>query len=293
MSSPFFVKAQQQKRGLKLTGFIVQDNDYFTSRYIPVDTSAGKVQPMLFSLLPRDALVLASCNGLICYRSSREDPYIYVCNPVNKQLIKLSSLERSIAIASDFDASCIETFKLVKVRRSFSQLTFELYSPETGAWRKLNGTCKHVMLNNRVICVRGILYWLTFEETILVFDVEKELARLISWPLRCESSMLYHIIGESEGSMHHVLITANLGLRIWCLENYSEEKWTLKYNESFDKIQGEYQRCFPSSGIRVPAQKMFPLGFKDWVLLLKVNDDVIVYDIKNNKMARPCSFRDF
>ncbi|KAE9597436.1 putative F-box domain-containing protein [Lupinus albus] len=329
ISSRSFIRAQLENTELVLTGFILQEKfmwcneDIKTVSYIPVGTTTtirnAKMQHQrVFHFLPEDVVVLASCKGLVCCRSCFpcEEPTIYVCNPSNKQWIKLDwhgcEKNESIALAFDLDSSFdnFTKFKLVRVKPIVicedeyeeMYLEFELYSSETGAWWKSNETCQcgNNLIKNKGIYIGGVLHWLTDGDQVLTFDVEKELSWLISVPVPAFEfeSIPEACIGESEGKLHYILIS-DLGLHVWYLEDYYESKWTLKHYKSLEEIEGEYPNFFFNLKNRVLERVdvelspwMNPLSFKDGILLMKVCADLFLYDIENNKIVQTCTLQD-
>ncbi|XP_061364258.1 F-box protein At5g49610-like [Gastrolobium bilobum] len=324
ISSRSFIKAQMENTEHVLTGFIYQEKFEFCNEdieivsYIPVETRGAKVGHMVFNFLPEDVVILASCNGLVCCGSCFpfQEPTLYICNPSIKEWIKVEwpSHHRIENVALAFDPSKdsidISTkFKLVRVKQDENRderlyLTFELYSSETGAWRKSNEICQcnNNLIKNKGIYIEGVLHWLTDGDQVLTFDVEKELSWLISVPIPTLEfrTIPEACIGESEGKLHYVLVSEE-GLHVWYLEDYYEFKWTLKHYKSLEEIEGEYPRFFLNLKNRVSQRVsvdtnswMNPLGFKDGVLLMKVRAHIYMYDINNNnnKMTQACSIED-
>ncbi|XP_027359235.1 F-box protein At5g49610-like [Abrus precatorius] len=333
ISSRSFSIAQLGKnRELFLTGFIYQEKfmwckeDIATVSYIPVDDAGtrgcSKVHHMVFDFLPEDVVVLASCKGLVCCRStipSEKKPVIYVCNPSNREWIKLDwppsgyeyDRNESIALAFDFDPSkdsidSLNRFKLVRVKQIENSddlyFTFELYSSEGGAWWKSEEICRcdNRLVNNKGIYTGGVLHWLMDGDQVLTFDVEKELAWLISVPVPGSEFRIVPeaCIGESEGRLNYVQASEE-GIHVWYLEDYYEFKWTLSHCKSLDEIERECPRFFFNLKNRVLEQAsmdfgqwMNPMAFKDGIMLMKIGPNFYLYDTKNNKMAKACSFQD-
>lgn len=328
ISSRSFVKSQLENTDLVLTGFIVQEKfmwckeDIKPVNYIPVESKGAKVHNEVFNFLPEDVVVLASCKGVVCCRSClpSPEPAMYVCNPSNREWIKLEYPEpscdrkESIALAFDFELSkcsidITSKFKLVRVKQVENDemelyLTFELYSSETGLWRKSNEICQcdSNLIKNKGICIGGVLHWLTDSDQVLTFDTEKELSWLISIPVPSFEfrTVPEACIGESEGKLHYVQVSEE-GLHVWYLEveDYYEFKWTLKHFKTLEEIEGEYPHFFLNLKNRVSERVsldttpwMNPLGFKDGVLLMKVSINLYIYDIKNSKMVQACSVLD-
>ncbi|TKY69378.1 F-box protein [Spatholobus suberectus] len=302
ISSRSFMKAQLGRTTeVALTGFIFQEKfkwcneDIKTVSYIPArGGSNSKVNHVVFDFLPEDVVMLASCKGLVCCRSCfpSEQPVIYVCNPSNREWIKLewpwpishydrNNRSMALALAFDIDPSkgFVAKFKLVRVKQveegegeGERYFTFELYSSEKRAWRKSGEICQcyNKLVKNEGIYIGGVLHWLTDGDRVLTFDVEKELAGQF-W---CRFQ----------------------GVHVWCLEDYYEFKWTIVHSKSLEEIEGEWPHFFMNLKNHVLERMngpwVNPLAFKDGLLLMKVCVNLYLYDVKNNKMTQACSTQD-
>ena len=180
------------------SGFIFQgkyqwcNEDIKTVSYIPVVESEDEVeggeqvQQKVFDFLPEDVVMLASCNGHVCCRScfpaQAQDPGIYVCNPSNKEWIKLkstSALDNLTAIGLVFDPTwdpvdSSTKFKLVRVKQLEIEIeteeeeedlhyNFEVYPSESGAWTQSNEIChcNNDLVKKKSVCWRDftLAYW--------------------------------------------------------------------------------------------------------------------------------------
>ncbi|KAK7302557.1 hypothetical protein RJT34_13449 [Clitoria ternatea] len=330
ISNRSFVIAQLKKnKDVVLGGFIFQEKfmwcneDIKTVTYIGVGEKKmrSKVDQMVFDFLPEDVVMLSSCKGLVCCRTClpSKEPVIYVCNPSNKEWVKLqwpvsSGYDRneSIGLAFDYDPlknsdDAINRFKLVRVQQveNFEAefyYTFELYSSGCGAWRKSSEICQcdSRLSKNKGVYIGGVLHWLTDGDQVLTFDVEKELSWLISVPVPASEFRTFPeaCIGESEGRLHYVLVSEE-GLHVWYLEDYYEFKWTLSFVKSLEDFEVQCPQFCRNLKNRVLERVsmdigpwMNPLAFKDGVLLMKVSVYLYLYDINSNKMTLACSVQD-
>ncbi|CAI8615871.1 unnamed protein product [Vicia faba] len=336
ISNPSFIKSQLQKAELLLDGFIVQDGymlsrqDVKTVTYIPVmskNEDPPVVHHKVFTFLPEQVVVLASCKGIVCCRSllPSPNPSLYLCNPLIREWIQFncpiqSHVTDSIALLYDFEPS---RFKLVRVKRCEKEVweeeeeesqseseegsfffTFELYSSETKTWRKSQETCdcNHDLIKNKGVYIGGVLHWLTEGDKIITFNVEKELCLLISVPVPASQfrSVPEACIGEHEGKLHYVQVSEN-GLHVWyldSLEDYFDFKWILKHFKTLEDFEQEHPRRFLNLKKRVSERVimdtnpwMSPLGFQDGKSLIKVSSELYIYDMKSDKTDHACSFR--
>ncbi|MED6185214.1 hypothetical protein PIB30_054867 [Stylosanthes scabra] len=296
---------------LKLNGFIVQpkqlsNSNENNSSFIQLDNSRGNESTILFNLLPKDILIMETCNGLILCRSNSPKSIPYVLNPVKRKAMKFtfsssSALEITTAIASDSYQRCCTTddfpnFKLVRVISGYRSqiIKFEVYSSEIRACRVSNATydssSKRISITRRGVYIKGVLYWIMNRQKLLSFHVEEELTSVISLPCNYPFASYHHVLGESEGILHYVEISRPLylrplRLRMWFLDN--DETWKVKHCQNIENILEEYE---PHSNGWIVRKRVAILCFKDSILLLKIHGRVILYDIKNNKVT--CIYSD-
>ncbi|XVF69191.1 hypothetical protein PTKIN_Ptkin11bG0060600 [Pterospermum kingtungense] len=316
ISDPIFMKVQSQKRE-PLSGFFVQQrfqycsDDITTISYIPVEKQDAELHQTVFNFLPEQVVVLSSCNGLVCCRSCFpfRDPCLYICNPLNNGWIRLKwddpNKENSFALAFDPCGDPIGTttkFKLIKARQfhtdKASYFSFEIYSSDTGAWKKSEETCKcnNNLYKNKGIFVDGVLHWLTDGDEVLTFNVENELSWLVSVPLPATEfrSIPETCIGDSDGKLHYILVS-QYGLQVWSLEDYFESRWSLKLSKTLEEIEEEHPQFVYNLRERVTQRLAIdrepwvdPLAFKDGYLLMRVSRKILLYNIEANKMQQVC-----
>ncbi|KAF4347590.1 hypothetical protein G4B88_009946 [Cannabis sativa] len=323
ISDRSFIQSQLQRTKLSISGFIFQDKfpwlnkDIKTVTYIPVDEEDFQFKHKIFDFLPEDVVVLSSCHGLICCRSCfpTQDPTIYICNPLNKEMTKLSwnslgndsiiSLafdpsQNSIDISTEFKLVTVEAFEIGGEEEQEEKrcITFEIYSSRTKEWLKSREICQcnSNILNNKSIFVKGILYWQTDGDNILTFDLDKELSWLISVPIPATEfkTIPQTCIGECEGQLNYVMISEE-GLHLWCLEDSFESEWTLKYWKSLEMMEKEFPKLFYNLRGRVMQDVsicdtpwMNPMAFNGGILLLRVSAKIYLYHFESGKMEVVC-----
>jgi F-box interacting protein len=311
ISDRSFIQAQSQKKE-PLSGFFFQQrhrycpDDIKTITYFPVERN--RLQQDVFAFLPQDVVVLALCNGLVCCRSCYpfEDPAIYVCNPLNSEWWKLDwkepGKESFIALAfnpfQDISVS-LTNFKVVRPRQFETEqeeayFSFEIYASRTRNWKLSKEVCwcDNSLSKNEGIFSGGILHWLTDGDQILTFNVENELALLISTPLPAGefNTRPHACIGESEGQLYYVLISEE-GLHVWVLEDYFDSTWSLKYSKTLAQIEKEHSDIMINLYNRVMLWQriddrpwMDPLAFKDGVLVVRISNTIYLYHVDTSKM---------
>ncbi|KAJ4713676.1 F-box protein [Melia azedarach] len=269
-----------------------------TMAYLPLKLGSGLYQPD-FNFLPEDIKVLASCNGLIFCRSSivSRDSAFYICNPLNKEWIRLNLNEPDIMddIGLAFDpcqnfTDSLTNFKLVSVQKFETgsegpYFQFNVYSYDAGFMKTIQKILHHGghVYKKEIIFVNGMLHWLTISGEILAFNVVDGESSIVSVPFEdvpADGERLHACcIGESHDKLQYVMIFNN-GLDIWSLEDYAESKWNLQYSRSVNAIMEENQSLHNRSEYMWP---MIPLVFKDKYLLLEATS-IYLYNIETRKM---------
>ncbi|KAK8596127.1 hypothetical protein V6N13_000779 [Hibiscus sabdariffa] len=321
ISDPIFMKVQSQKRE-PVSGFIFQQRyrwcgeDIPTVTYIPVGKQDAEAElfQTVFDFLPEHVVVLSSCNGLVFCRSCfpKVDPCFYICNPLNHEWIRLewdeeTNREDTFALAFDPCKDILGTsakFKLVKVKQveteaDVSCFSIDMYTSDTGAWKKSVGICKcnSNLYENRGVFVEGVLHWLTDGDEILTFHVEIDLTWLVSVPLPADefSSIPEACIGDSDGKLHYIIVS-QYGLQVWCIEDYFESRWSLKISKTLEELEEQHTQLLYNFRQRVTQRlsvEMEPwvdlLAFKDGYLLMRVSLKIMLYNIDTNTMQLLCS----
>ncbi|CAI9754059.1 unnamed protein product [Fraxinus pennsylvanica] len=307
----------QVKNTETVKGFFFQesqwsDNNIGFINYIPVEGEGEKVWRTVLNFLPEKVVILSSINGLLCCRScfSSLDPRIYVCNPLNKQWITLQwphlfKSSSSLALAFDplqnpIDAST--DFKLVLVSDTMTSggdyhLSFDIYSTETGKWRRSNEfcQCKHKLTKNKGIFVEGRLYWLTDGYQILMFHPQVELSWLIMAPLPATyfRNIPEMCIGESEGRLCYVIISED-GLQLWVLEDYFASQWALNTCITLKELEKENSSVLSNMSKKMASsinrgtlpRWIDPLAFKDGMLFVRVATSIYLFQFETKKMKK-------
>lgn len=322
MSDRSFIKVQSQKKE-PLSGFFFQQRfrysaeDIKTISHVPIERKGYLLQQHVFDFLPQDVVLLTSCSGLVCCRSCHPfaDPAIYVCNPLNKEWIKVDWNEpenhSSICLAfnpsQDFSDSttnfCLVRPRQIETDEGELYFSFEIYSSKTKDWKLSKEICKCCdnLYKNGGLFIGGALHWLTDGDQILTFNVENKLSWLIRSPLPAKEFMKrlpVACIGESEGQLHYIMISEE-GLQVWFLEDYYDYSWSLKHTKTLVEMEKEHSELLCNLHDKVienpvdERQWMEPLAFKDGVLVLRVADTVYLYHIETARMKKVCDMSKF
>lgn len=190
------------------------------------------------------------------------NPLIYICNPFNKEWtssIKWSHPSRT-SIALSFDpwqiltGDALPNFKLVamcqtkdRAGNEGSDFTFDIFSSETGQWRRSKEICRcsDTLLKNKGVFAEGALYWLTNSNQIIMFDPQLEKCFVITRP-EPEVELCFipqMCIGESKGKIHCVLLSED-GFQLWVLKNQFESLWDKTFAVSLDELEEEISEIF-------------------------------------------------
>ncbi|PIA58049.1 hypothetical protein AQUCO_00500164v1 [Aquilegia coerulea] len=308
LSSPSFRSAHFQRSARSICGIFVQATirclccekcyDYAAVYY----ASVGKEGPYettkkILDFLPEKVVVLASSNGVLFCRTifeeynyehlfdrtmitdDRKHVVLYVCNPITKEWTALKPRGR-------FRNDCCYGFSYNPLGSSVTNPGFEvvmvqpsprIYSSKTGKWRTSNEVCtlsKRLHLHHGCF-TNGVFYWRTSDHSILTFDLKQERSQVIRLPGHMMTGKGGLCLGVSEGNLHYINFNM-LELLVWVLEmDALEPKWALKHSKPLVEIDDAYKS---------QNYIMYPYGFHDDIVFLRVHWYLCTYNIKTGKM---------
>ncbi|KAF9619433.1 hypothetical protein IFM89_007008 [Coptis chinensis] len=296
------------------SGFFFQDTCEvpYPVKYLSTDNDQAILQDTILDFLPEKVNeLIASSNGLLCLTSCDDskdrDKLIYVCNPAKKEYVQIewpkgSDNHQDFALAFD-PYHCLGDglldFKLVCICKEYLYtFSFQVYSSKTKQWRILdncNCSIHYSLPNGQVIFASGVLYWMTYGDAILAFDVETEESYFIVLPVRRTRRRedLWEVcIGESKGRLHFILIS-EAGVQVWILD--SEPKWVLKHSITLSAMEEECPRFLYNDAKKasrpvpdyVPLPPWIePLVYKDEILIVKLRCS---YSYENHDEISACT----
>lgn len=306
ISDQEFMKVQSRKKE-QIVGFFFQPTltfeDIRTIYYISAESELIVSNRTIFSFLPEDVVVLSSCNGLVCCRNCHPSDSLYICNPANKEWIKVKFapdyVNRHVALSFDpcQDTTSTVNFKLVKVHElNDSRMRFEIYASNTGSWRMSEAMCecKDILCKTKGVSTGGFLHWLTEGDDILSFNVNSELSWLTAVPVPSSEfgSVVGRCIGDYNGQLSYVMISRE-GLQVWLLQEPFDSIWTLKFSKTLEELEIEHpqflwnlaERMIQSQQSLLSTPWMKPMAIGDGHLLIKVSGKLYLYLLESNRMA--------
>ncbi|KAG0550547.1 hypothetical protein BDA96_01G347600 [Sorghum bicolor] len=204
-----------------------------------------------FSFLPvcsSDVIPLDCCNGLLlcrCFQPGPHDsdgnrPFHYaVCNPASERWVMLpdgswaSGEVRTARLG--FDPAASSHFHVVEyVEDEYEYITgVDIYSSKTGSWSSSESEWSdNAMLcdGSRSVFLNGIMHSLVLRNEIVAVDMEGKRWRTIPRPPSDE----FGFIRQAHGHLLYFDMDQNEAnkLSVWILEDYSTDKWTVKYKIS-------------------------------------------------------------
>ncbi|KAF5187724.1 F-box family protein [Thalictrum thalictroides] len=280
-SDPVFQRKQYQesKSVISWFFFLSRSPEFCLAECTSIIYNPLIVPLRILDFLPEQVCLVASSNGLLCCRSSGiGDVVVYVCNPVIQKYVKIEVPKDANGQGMGFHFEPFRSamddssnFKLVSISMKGFDRSIHIYSSDTGEWRtseEFFHISEFLVGEGYAVGISGVLYWMTFGDIVLAFDVEMEKSSTIKLPVS-RASWDERCIGDSEGVLHYILISDG-GLRVWALN--SELEWELNHSMSLTSIQEDNQN-FPYD----VAQKcghfpawIEPLAFKDGLSLLKL-----------------------
>nr|GMD83648.1 F-box protein At5g49610-like [Ipomoea batatas]GME14221.1 F-box protein At5g49610-like [Ipomoea batatas] len=104
-------------------------------------------------------------------------------------------------------------------------------------------------------------------------------------------------IGEAEDRLQYVIISKK-GLRVWKLESWSSDIWSLKHLISLDDLENENPEYMYNISEKLESHlttdDTFPwinlLSFKDTTLLLSISTDIYAFNFDTRKAKPLCTY---
>ncbi|KAK4592126.1 hypothetical protein RGQ29_016569 [Quercus rubra] len=313
ISDPSFVRIHHQ-RSRCISGLLVQEfeeyggnilaNDYFL--YASVNGELGIFKLMDESFPHPTSVIMASCDGLICYRSRRTEDVevldIVVWNPMTQERLTLRPTDCHVGSIFGLafypfgsSAKMISCFKVVSIQRpkhGQNSYSFVIFSSETGKWKTSLEVCycKDELHENKHIYVNGRFYWLTRNQNIITFEVDEELSGVITVPGSkwLAGGARLACLGDSDGYLHYVGIDMS-ELRVWMLTDPCKPIWVLKHHINIDQF-GEESRDHYNHRVWHSPERIgdsFVVDaqtFHDEVVYLSIRGRLCSYDFKTGRL---------
>ncbi|GMY22622.1 F-box protein At5g07610-like isoform X4 [Fagus crenata] len=317
ISDPLFVSIHH-RRSRRISGLLVHSYTEYGGNtcglksffHASINFERGMFDLMREGFPHSTSVMMALCDGLVCYRSRRtrdlEMPEIGVWNPVTQERITLRPTNCHVGYIFGLafypvgsSSKMIPSFKVVSIQHPVldkNSYSFVIYSSETGKWKTSLEICycKDELHQNKHIYFNGRFYWLTKNQHIITFEVEKELSGVITvpGPMVRKEGLRKVCLGETDGYLHYVCVDMS-ELRVWILTNPCQLNWVLKHQLNVDQFREESRdqhlhRVRTSNEYRGPDHfALDTLTFHDDVVYMVVQGRLCSYDFKT---ARQRSF---
>ncbi|KAL3650418.1 hypothetical protein CASFOL_006821 [Castilleja foliolosa] len=242
----------------------------------------------------RDCKILQSCNGLLLCVKKRACPKYYVCNPTTRKYIELPEVvfdhsRQSIhGMYLAFDPSkSPHYYKVVCVLRCLRGwlISFEVYSSETGSWRKGGQIFKeitHFDFEDGVYW-NGAIHWYP-RCVYLNLDCDETETREFPRPQRKGYDKNDYYFGESGDHLHFVdaYKTVSEFIVYEMRRDYSE--WFVKYKVNIPEMKTDHYewiiqyKDIVSDSSRRCAVVVRGKDDKDWFLVIAIGKRIIWYN---------------
>ena len=260
ISDPSFVRIRHQ-RSRCILGFLVQEfkecggnvsgGDFFL--YARVNRELGIYNWMDKSFPQSTSVVMASCDGLICYRSRRtrhvEVPEIVVWTQWPRNGLPWDPLTVMLVTSLDWLSThlvLLQRWSPVLKWSAFSiQNMTQIPSPLWSTHRRQGNGKLHLevcyskdeLYENKHIYVNGRFYWLTSNQNIITFEVDEELSGAITvpGPKWFDGDVRLAWLGDSDGYLHYSCMDMSK-LRVWMLTDPCKPTWVLKHHIKYRSI---------------------------------------------------------
>ncbi|CAN1190773.1 F-box protein At5g49610 [Linum perenne] len=182
ISTPFFAHSQSNSFR-DVSGFFCQSSSG-SPKFLSLDQMAYGVPDQSLSFLPEPVTVRCASNGLLCCQGFTGHKAYYICNPVTKRWKKLpphtADHGSHPAIVLSFEPSLLNFVAEYKLVCAFPSdlegVEFEIYSSAEGKWRISGEICfgNRKLVPSSGVIAGGIVYWLSWTNGILAFDLTTE-----------------------------------------------------------------------------------------------------------------------
>ena len=215
--------------------------------------------------------IIDSCNGLLLLDIphtnlfSLYNPTIqkqcYFLKPINWSPSSLQNIGLAYdpnALISNNRCKLVFVYKWHFLPNGRDQYGFKIFSPDTLAWRKVEVrlACRagEFVKHGQAVYFNESLHWIRESGDIIVFDMEKNIPRIIGKPFFLEGYESNMWFGVTRGSINVVHISKTQVV-IFVLHDYVNHKWgcvRIKIN------------CFPPKRMFCPVVKFFD---GEWIVL--------------------------
>lgn len=235
ISTPFFVHNQSNSFH-DFSGFFCQSCSKPPS-FISLDPNSYGVPDPSLQFLPEPVDIKTSSHGLLCCQGRTVDKAYYICNPATKQWKKLPKPNADHgskpALVLVFEPSLLNFVADYKLICAFSSADFddacefEIYSSKEGCWR-ISGDLffgAAMLRPNSGVHVNGIVYWLSMNGGVILFDLGMERSQRLFGLISCLGVMNGKLISTNfYNQTLHVSVLSNAytntmginsGVRTW------------------------------------------------------------------------------
>ncbi|KAK9061996.1 hypothetical protein SSX86_019180 [Deinandra increscens subsp. villosa] len=255
ISNPFFAHTQSNYFR-KTSGFFQNSAAQSTISFISLEKSAYGVPYPSLSFIPDRIFIKCSCNGLLLCQSTNYDEEFYICNPANKQYIKLPTSStyhgENPKIVLAFEPSSLNFEPCYQVICLFSipypdmgpVVHFDIYDSNTKSWMESDLICPDMDasdLKSGGISVNGVVYWETRGGELLACDFKNGIYSLQKLPVG-EGGALSNIHGE----VCYVRAEYDFSVKLCRVDVYGNAGLSLKntiYVSVDDVEEGEFVDC--------------------------------------------------
>ncbi|KAB1226169.1 hypothetical protein CJ030_MR1G027802 [Morella rubra] len=207
--------------------------------------SYGVPDPSL-QFLPEPVDIKTSSHGLLCCQGRTVDKAYYICNPATKQWKKLPKPSADHgskpALVLVFEPSLLNFVADYKLVCAFSSADFddacefEIYSSKEGCWR-ISGDLffgAAMLRPNSGVHVNGIVYWLSMNGGVILFDLGMERSQRLFGLISCLGVMNGKLISTNfyNQTLHVSVPNAytNTMINSQDLVQFLLSKWTIFQN---------------------------------------------------------------
>ncbi|KAK7266878.1 hypothetical protein RIF29_19539 [Crotalaria pallida] len=243
-----------------------------------------------------------SCNGLLLIKGHIPNLY-FVCNPITEQFVALTlpspkdPTHDAFYLHLAFNPLRSPHYKVILIRFNDSkhyEFDINIYSSKTRCWSDF-GVCLREkvwqLTNDSVVYCNGVIYWHSYFDKSLCFDVENQCFKTFPMPHDIDSFYIRYF-GECGGHLHIILSPNTLTPMNFDILELKEDcsGWSLRFHVNlWELVEGYYGPTYmfaPFNVICVFRQEKE----ENSVLVFLLGCEVICYNLSDYTLTRLTAF---
>ncbi|XP_026451750.1 F-box protein At5g07610-like [Papaver somniferum] len=321
ISNPSFARRHSlQKLGRSVTGLFVQDPSWlglYGNAFVFLDESkrnnviSKSFNPYAKSLpCPIDfrRRTIQSCNGLLCCKTSHNNPTFYVYNPstnhhkiLPRSPFKKDGFKSFCSVSLAFDPDKSPHYEVISIwAHKCRTLGVEIYSSKSESWKDLgmvNGSGRIYIVEDTGVFLNGSLHWFNRYGSCYLDVGEKslQLKKMPAPPVAREDQVYGQTtwivyFGECNGHIHLMKAYRKFPTSLYIMElEMDYTKWKVKYHINIELLTSAYYSEMVFDMHYQSIQDFSVLFVEDHdddesktsKMVIQIREHIIFYDLKD------------